>query len=222
MESDDAIEWITLCVAVCLVGYVGLRLMRIKDRVRDRPSVRYEDLEFKTGDLVLFHTNVWLMFLLDSPFNYVGMVVVRDGVPYVYEIVPEHGTPTLTAVNRRTMVGAFYRSIDLPLENVGEAILRQNTTYDFSTWEPLPHDVRVLVLAGCHGAKVVVHVVCDVDRSVGPAVRHHGGQVALRARGFSTHVGRWGRNAVWYELLDGHDRLVRGPALLSPCRHSRP
>lgn len=195
MESDDAIEWITLCVAVCLVGYVGLRLMRIKDRVRDRPSVRYEDLEFKTGDLVLFHTNVWLMFLLDSPFSHVGMVVVHDGVPYVYEIVPEHGTPTLTAVNRRTMVGAFYRSIDLPLENVGEAILRQNTTYDFSTWEPLLHEAFASLLwPRLPRRRKSSSMSCAM--LIGALVQQYGimvGKAHFVPEDFSTHVGRWGR-----------------------------
>lgn len=139
-------EWVSLLVATILVGYVGIRILNTKERLAPfNETVKRDETIFKTGDLLLFHSNAWLMFLLDSPYSHVGIIVVLNETPYVFEIVPHHSVPTLMSVNRLDLDrDIYYRPIQTALDR--EIVLdhlcnEADQLYDFAVWYPLVKEV---------------------------------------------------------------------------------
>ncbi len=135
-------EWISLLVATLCVAYVGIRIANTKERLTTfRQTIRRDQVTFQTGDLLLFHSNLLLMFLLNSPFSHVGVVVVLNHTPYVFEIVPHNRFPTLTPVNRLNLdKGVYHRSIETPLDTdkvVKYIEMEGDRMYDFALWYPL-------------------------------------------------------------------------------------
>jgi hypothetical protein len=139
-------EWVSLCLATLLVGYLGIRVLNTKERLKPfrHNTLRLEDAMFQTGDLLLFHSNLLLMLVMDSPFSHVGMVVVIGETPYLFEIVPNNQVCTMTPVNRYFINAnrVYYRPIDTALDwCVVMGYLREvaDRVYDYSAWVPMIH-----------------------------------------------------------------------------------
>jgi len=138
-------EWLTLLCVLLGCGYVGHRVLNVKERLEPFADVPFASIDFRTGDVLLFQSNLALSFFLNSPYSHVGMIVRFEGETFLWEITGRGRRATLTAVSADlNATGAvYYRRLLSPVdEDTALEHVRANAgfTYDFSTWQHVLHN----------------------------------------------------------------------------------
>lgn len=131
---DDIVLTFTVATIVCILLGVHLEHTRpVSSRF-----VKVEDVNFASGDLVLFHSSVFLSLLLGSSWTHVGLVIEDDeGELYLWEIRPPYPypvqTPLLESLRQRlSSQRIVWRAIRQPLPLQIEPFL--HVRYNFHSW----------------------------------------------------------------------------------------
>jgi hypothetical protein len=95
IESNLNISLIFIGVSIFSI-FLACRTFKLFPLQRKRRS-RLQDTSFSSGDLLLYHTNAQVQFILNSDFSHVGLVYKDShGILFVWEISPENnGRATL-------------------------------------------------------------------------------------------------------------------------------
>lgn len=106
---------------------------------RTQRMVRLASIPFESGDLLLFHSSLFLSMLLGSTWTHVALVVEEEGVLYLWEARPPFPhpvlaplLPSLTERLKADQHVAWRAVTDPPLACQREQL--EHYQYDFSSW----------------------------------------------------------------------------------------
>lgn len=103
--------------------------------------VRLESVPFESGDLLLFHSSLFLSMLLGSTWTHVALVVEEDGMLFLWEARPPFPhptlTPLLTSLKERLDANQYvaWRAISNPIDCHRESL--EHYQYNFSSWKTI-------------------------------------------------------------------------------------
>jgi hypothetical protein len=135
--------WWTLLLGVVVLASIGYRALRGRERLLPLKRCSVHDVHFQTGDLLLYPPDGAVPLLLalsmdSSSYYHVGMVVVVEETPYVWEISARDKQAVLIPVDAAIRSRrVYYRAIKTPLspERTLEYIYNHATdTYDIHVW----------------------------------------------------------------------------------------
>lgn len=135
--------WWTLLLGVVVLSSIGYRALQGRERLLPLKRCLVHDVQFQTGDLLLFPPDGVVPLLLalsmdSSCYYHVGMVVVVDNVPYMWEISARDKQAVLVPVDAAIRSRrVYYRAIKTPLsqERTLEYMYdHAPDTYDIDVW----------------------------------------------------------------------------------------
>lgn len=133
-NMDDVVLTFTIATIVCIL--LGIHLEHTRP-VCSR-FVQMEDVTFASGDLLLFHSSLFLSLLLGSSWTHVGLVMEDDdGELYLWEIRPPYPypvqTPLLESLKQRLPSQRIvWRAIRQPIPMQIKSFL--HVRYNFHSW----------------------------------------------------------------------------------------
>lgn len=130
---DNVVLVFTVATVLCVL--LGVHLDQIRPICQR--YVRLDDVPFASGDLLLFHSSVFLSLLLGSSWTHVGVVVEEDNHLYLWEIRPPFAypvkTPLLESLQQRLPLQRIvWRAIRQPIPMQIESFL--HVRYNFHSW----------------------------------------------------------------------------------------
>lgn len=177
---------VVLVITLFAVGYVMVRALHVPRPVpgKRHPIHLLGDAKFRSGDVILFHSNPWIQGVADGEWSHVGIVVVgRSGVPKLFEITGGNqfasARPLLPILEKELLQGdrvvAYRRPFPSPpgplLCHFARDCVRKKVPYEHVYWRAsfvrmfgwaFPLDTR-------HGGvgAMCSSIVCDALKSCG-------------------------------------------------------
>lgn len=130
---------ITFAIATIISLLLGIHLEHTKPQCKR--MVRQQFTQFESGDLLLFHSSVFLSLLLGSTWTHVALVVEENGSLYLWETRPPLPYPVLTplhqSVKERLEANQYvaWRAISTPIACNIEHL--EHYQYNFSSWRTI-------------------------------------------------------------------------------------
>ena len=130
----------TFVLATIISLLLGIHLEQTKPRCAR--MVRLASIPFESGDLLLFHSSLFLSMLLGSTWTHVALVVEEEGSLYLWEARPPFPHPVLTpllpSLTERLGANQYvaWRAISDPIDCQHRENL-EHLQYNFSSWRTI-------------------------------------------------------------------------------------